>query len=174
MPQFSIKKKEGIKNLLDTIGLELKVPGRKAIGIIVDADDDLDARWQAVTYRLRKENIEVPEQSRPNRHNYTQHPSRRLMVHARQHIARRTRKFCLRNDSRRRSDMAASPSPTLTTFPELDRKFTEKKILRAKVHAWLATREDPRSMGIAICAGDLHIDGTLSTTFANWLRQLFE
>ena len=59
-------------------------------------------------------------------------------------------------------------------IPEADRKFTEKKILRAKIHAWLATREDPRQMGAAIRARDLHTDGTLSTAFANWLRQLFE
>ena len=54
------------------------------------------------------------------------------------------------------------------------RLFTEKKILRAKIHAWLATREDPRQMGAAIGAHDLQVDGTLSTAFANWLQRLFE
>ena len=58
-------------------------------------------------------------------------------------------------------------------IPETDRKFTEKKIQRAKLHAWLATREDPRLMGVAIRAGDLRVDGNLSTAFAEWLRKLF-
>ena len=62
----------------------------------------------------------------------------------------------------------------IDSIPEADRKFTKKKILRAKIHAWLATREDPRQMGVAIGARDLHTDGTLSTAFANWLRKLFE
>ncbi len=44
MPKFSIQNKEGIENLLDDIGLEILAPSRKAIGIIVDANDDLDAR----------------------------------------------------------------------------------------------------------------------------------
>ena len=59
-------------------------------------------------------------------------------------------------------------------IPVKDRKFTEKKILRAKIHAWLAAREDPKQMGLAIRACDLHVDGTLSTTFADWLRNLFK
>lgn len=59
-------------------------------------------------------------------------------------------------------------------IPQAQRKFTEKKILRAKIHAWLATREDPRQMGAAIGAHDLQVDGTLSTAFANWLQRLFE
>ena len=58
-------------------------------------------------------------------------------------------------------------------IPKEDRKFTEKKTQRAKLHAWLATREDPRFMGAAIGAYDLEVDGNLSTTFADWLRQLF-
>ena len=46
--------------------------------------------------------------------------------------------------------------------------------MRAKVHAWLATRGEPRKMGSAIYAQDLRVDGPLSTTFANWLQELFE
>ena len=34
--------------LLEVIGSEIRVPGRKAVGILVDANDDLDARWSAV------------------------------------------------------------------------------------------------------------------------------
>ena len=173
MPQFSIKKKEGIKNLLDGIGLELKVPGRKAIGIIVDADDDLDARWQAVTDRLRKENIEVPSNPDPTGTIIPSTPRVGLWL-----MPDNTSPGELENFV---SEMIPDDDPIwprsqtyIDDIPELDRKFTEKKILRAKVHAWLATREDPRPMGTAIRARDLHIDGTLSTTFANWLRQLFE
>ena len=59
-------------------------------------------------------------------------------------------------------------------IPVKDRKFTEKKILRAKIHAWLATREDPKQMGLAIRARDLCVDGALSATFADWLRNLFK
>ena len=56
-------------------------------------------------------------------------------------------------------------------IPEGDRRFTEKKTQRARIHAWLATREDPRQMGAAIGAGDLRVEGRLSTDFAEWLRK---
>ena len=58
-------------------------------------------------------------------------------------------------------------------IPEADRKFAEGKIPRAKIHAWLAAREDPRRMGAAIGAGDLDTEVTLCQSFAAWLRRLF-
>ena len=58
-------------------------------------------------------------------------------------------------------------------IPESYRKFTDNKVLRAKVHAWLATRKIPRLMGVAVRDGDLRIDGELATRFLDWLRQLF-
>ena len=173
MPQFSIQKKEGIDNLLDDIGLEILAPGRKAIGIIVDANDDLDARWDAVTNRLREENIEVPDSPDPTGTIISSTPRVGLWF-----MPDNTSPGELENFV---SEMIPDDDPIwprsqhyIDDIPEADRKFTEKKILRAKVHAWLATREDPRPMGTAIRARDLQIDGTLSTTFANWLRQLFE
>ena len=43
-------------------------------------------------------------------------------------------------------------------IPEEYRRFAQRKILKAKVHAWLATRERPRPMGSAIDAGDLDMN----------------
>ena len=46
-------------------------------------------------------------------------------------------------------------------IPENDRKFTDGKLTRAHVHAWLATRKKPRPMGTAITAGDLLHDASI-------------
>ena len=62
----------------------------------------------------------------------------------------------------------------ITEIPEEDRKFKEGKILRAKVHAWLAAREKPRPMGLAIKTKDLNISVESCQTFVNWLRELFK
>ena len=59
MPEFYIFDTGGIQDLLQDIGLELRVPGRQALGIVVDANDDLNARWNAVVARLKEENIEI-------------------------------------------------------------------------------------------------------------------
>lgn len=58
-------------------------------------------------------------------------------------------------------------------IPEAGRKFSEKKKLRAQLYAWLAAREDPRLMGVAIRAHDLEVEGALSRNFIAWLTKLF-
>ena len=58
-------------------------------------------------------------------------------------------------------------------IPSEDRKFAQSKTQRAKVHAWLAAREDPRQMGQAIRARDLEVNGELCEKFVSWLRRLF-
>ena len=52
-PPFRVVDKEGYRRLCDALGPELKAPGREVVGIIVDANDDVTARWAAVTDRLR-------------------------------------------------------------------------------------------------------------------------
>ena len=47
-------------------------------------------------------------------------------------------------------------------IPERDRKFKEGKVLRAQLHAWLATRREPRPSGRAIRTGDLRVDGMIA------------
>lgn len=54
------------------------------------------------------------------------------------------------------------------------RKFRAKKELRARVHAWLATRKQPGRMGAAIKEGDLDIDGDLAVSFTEWLDRVFD
>ena len=58
-------------------------------------------------------------------------------------------------------------------IPEEHRKFSEGKIVRAKVHAWLAARGRPRQMGTAIEAGDLDTNVAQAQAFIEWLRNLF-
>ena len=173
MPEFCVLNKEGINNLLQDIGLEILVSGRKAVGILVDANDDLNARWSAVSGRLREEGIEMS--GSPKAGGTIQEGSPRIGI-------------WLMPDNRSAgeledfvSQMIPDGDPVwplaqgyIDGIPAAHRKFTGKKIQRAKLHAWLATREDPRLMGVAIRSGDLRVDRNLSTKFADWLRQLFE
>lgn len=173
MPEFYIQDKDGIAVLLEGIGSEIMAPGRKAVGILVDANDNLDARWSAVANRLRAENIEVPSSPERTGTIIDSTPRVGIWLMPNNESPGELENFV--------SEMIPDDDPVwplpenyIDGIPRADRKFAEKKILRAKIHAWLATREDPRQMGAAIGAHDLHVDGTLSTDFANWLQQLFE
>ena len=54
MPSFDILDKGGIDELLKSIGPQIKVSGRKAVGILADANDNPQGRWEAVKRRLQK------------------------------------------------------------------------------------------------------------------------
>ena len=176
MPLFHIENKLNVDTLLDSIKQEVRVPGRKAIGILVDANDDLNARWSAVANRLREGNIEVPRIPEPDGtfiDGTARTPRVGIWLMPNNELPGELENFV--------SEMISDDDPVwprsqsyIDGIPKSERKFTEKKVLRAKVHAWLATREEPRKMGVAIRAQDLRVDGPLSTRFANWLRQLFE
>ena len=60
----------------------------------------------------------------------------------------------------------------INDIPEVDRPFPEHKSLKAKVHAWMATRSWPRPMWSGISENDLVLEAN-STAFLNWLRRLF-
>lgn len=62
MPSFRIQDKGTLGQVLDAIGPELKVSGRKALGVLVDADDSLADRWGDLSNRCRAANIDLPQQ----------------------------------------------------------------------------------------------------------------
>ena len=172
MPEFCIVDKKGIDLLLQDIALDILAPGRKAVGILVDANDDPQARWSSVVDRLREEKIQVPES--PEKGGAILEGSPRIGIWL---MPDNTSSGELEDFV---SEMIPDGDPVwplaqgyIDGIPKTDRKFTGKKVQRAKLHAWLATREDPRLMGAAVGAGDLQVDGQLSTTFADWLRKLF-
>ncbi len=59
-------------------------------------------------------------------------------------------------------------------IPPAERKFKSQEIQRAKIHAWLAAREEPRKMGLAIRVRDLDADAQSAMRFMAWLRRLFD
>ena len=171
-PSFSISDKDNITQLLESIGPEINVSGRQAVGILVDANDDVTGRWNAIQNRLRRADIEPPLSPSPDG----------TIIQARPRIG-----IWLMPDNTSAGELEDFVAQMILTedpvwplslsyiegIPEADRKFSEKKKLRAQLYAWLATREDPRRMGLAIRARDLKVDGDLSKKFVAWLNRLF-
>ena len=174
-PEFQIIDKEGVSQLLDSIWLEVRQPGRQVVGIVVDADIDLRARWNAVRDRLVDEGFNPPTQPDPEgtiipetedlpRVGIWLMPDNQSTGELEDFVAR----------------MIPGDDPVwplsedyIEGIPLADRKFAENKTQRAKVHVWLAAREDPRQMGQAIRARDLEVSGELCEKFVSWLRRLF-
>ena len=177
---FMIVEKEGKDSLLDSIEVEVDIPGRTVLGIMLDANDSLDARWQAVTDRLnrlrREDHFDLPDLPPKPEPGGT-------IIDGRLRIG-----VWLMPDNLSTGEledfvgnMIPSGDPVwpraedfIDGIPTDDRKFAPGKIQRAKVHAWLAARESPRPMGLSIRAGDLDTNASNTTTFVNWLRELFK
>ena len=169
---FDIRDKGNIDNLLKAIEPEIRVPGRAAVGIVVDANGDPVARWAAVSHQLQEAEIEAPQALCPNGAIMGGVP--RVGV-------------WLMPDNRRPGEledfaqgMIPDDDPVwplareyVRSIPEDARPFRPGKTSRAELHAWLATRKEPGRMGSAIRRGDLNADGPLCSRFFAWLEKLF-
>jgi len=84
LPQcFKIKNKGGIENLLGTLPTELTVNSElERLGIVVDADTNIETRWKALQNILRKlGSVEMPITPDPNGTIVTvEQPDRTLIV----------------------------------------------------------------------------------------------
>ena len=152
-PTFSISDKEGITNLLPSISPEIKASERRAVGIVVDANDDLNARWDAVTHHLRRANIQAPSSPDPTGTIIDDRPRVGIWLMPDNTAPGELEDFVMR--------MIPAGDPIWPRSQSLYRRYSEsrEKVFRrvrdrrAQLYAWLAAREDPRRMGSAIgCA----------------------
>ena len=152
MPEFHIINREGKDTLLKTISEDIDVSGRVAVGIVLDANDNVAARWQSLKDRIRENNIALPDKPEPSGTIIAgvpcHHPRIGIWLmpdnQSPGELEDFIEKMIPRND-------AVWPLSVcyIDSIPEENRKFKE---IKAKVHAWLATKEEPLKLGTAIRA----------------------
>ena len=166
---------EGYTNLLKAVFSEVRSSGRLALGILMDANDDISARWQAVGARLRKADVTVPEAPSPEGTIITGQPDLPrvgiwLMPDNKQNGE-------LENFVARLVPKGDPVWPLAVRFvdgiPHEHREFPSQKEVRAKLHAWLATQRRPGPMGTAIGAGSLNATAPVAIQLVDWLKRLF-
>lgn len=170
---FGIKAKEGYDNLRKSIRLEVKASGVCALGIVADANDDLQARWQEIAGELEREGVNAPEE--PEQGGVVIEGSPRIGVW----LMPDNRKAGELEDFVRTlipGDDSLWPlaQKYVADIPQEHRKFKPAKRLKAEIHAWLAVQKQPRLIGAAIGEGQLDADASAATAFVKWLRNLFE
>ena len=172
---FEIQPKGGFEELRASIYNEVNASGRQILGIVADANDHPDRRWQSISDQLRQAGCTVPRRV----------PDRGSVFHG----PRGTRVgVWLMPDNRSTgeledfvADMIPDDDPVwprardyIDGIPDADRKFKTGKLPRAYVHAWLSTRKRPRPMGSAIAADDLRHDAANAVSLVAWLTNLFD
>ena len=172
-PEFCILDKGGVDNVLSGVGPELKVEGRQAVGIVVDANDHIENRWNEVSEELQGVGISTP--SSPDWAGTIIESTPRIGI------------WLMPNNQLpgELEDFVQTMMPEcdpiwprsqsyIDDIPKEHQRFLPGKVLRAQLHAWLATRKLPGRMGAAIEAEELEINVEYCTRFVEWLRRLFE
>ena len=170
---FDVQDKEGINNLIKAIPAEIKVSNREILGIVVDANGNLDECWKKITCKI-KEGVkdlgvgQIPVPDHPV-------PTGTIIDCEVRSIG-----IWLMPDNKACGELEnfivkmLPKNDLIWPSAKEDRKFDDTKIEKAQIFAWLATRKKPGRMGAAISVGDLTLDNELSKNFFKWLSDLFK
>ena len=176
---FLVSGESGGKDpLLEAIPVVLKQNWRRAVGVLMDANHDINARWQAVRYRLSGTKIALASRPHPGGAFVPGDPS----IHLKPSFG-----VWLMPDNERAGELEdfviqllPESDPVwplaerfINDIPQEHQKFQPQKANRAKLYAWLATRKDPLKMGAAIGTGALDATAPAAQAFADWLTDLF-
>lgn len=166
----------GVEAVLEDIPIRLKESGLQALGVVIDTDEDIQARWNSVRDRLLKTGYNVPMQpvyngfilSLPNR------PRVGVWMMPDNQLPGMLEDFV---------GYLVPHNDRLKPVAEKTLQSIEKKKLnlyksayrsKALIHTWLAWQETPgMPMGQAITARALQHDQALANSFVNWLQRLF-
>lgn len=174
--QFKIKNKEGLEKLLNQLDVEHDESDLERLGIIVDADFDLAARWQSIKTNLLNIGYNLPDV-----------PNSEGTIIAREDG--RIMGVWLMPDNKLMgmledfvSFLGATGDPLwsiagncLNEISEEHQKFIPNHRIKAHIHTWLAWQEDPGTpLGLAITKRYLNADALHAQQLMGWIRRLFD
>ena len=170
---FDIEQLGGVDRLREEIEAQAKVPGRTALGIVVDANSDAAARWQSIRDALDQADIQLPQSPDPNG---------TIIFPTAAGVPKVG--VWLMPDNRRPGeleDFLAALIPPGDEVWELAQRYVEQvpgdelsKPAKARLHAWLAVRTDGGRLGTSIGTGAFDLQQPAARSFVGWLRRVFQ
>jgi len=167
----------GVDILLKSIPVRLKISGLRALGIIIDADQNLTGRWDAICNQLRQAGYsELPSTPGPNGSiiEVDQMPRIGIWLMPNNYLSGMLENFV--SYLIPESDPLAEKAENILLDIERNglNKYSSLHHQKAFIHTWLAWQETPgQPMGQAITARVLNHDQPLVQTFVKWLNLLF-
>jgi hypothetical protein len=168
--RFDFTLLEGVDNR--RLVLRTFLMSKETIGLVLDANDSLAARWQSIRDCAAEFGYELPPS--PDRDGTIAHADERprfgiwLMPDnehggALEHFVRQL----IGPEDR----LMPHAEHAVEALPE--KRFSSKAQLKAVIHTWLAWQERPGTpMGTAIAAGYLRSEGPLLDRFIDWIARL--
>ncbi|MCI0487281.1 MAG: hypothetical protein L0229_11865 [Blastocatellia bacterium] len=173
--RIEIKNKEGIANLLESLPVELKASELERLGVVVDADVDIAARWQALRDILLKSGYDAVPKDPLLEGTIIQQEGKPLVgiwIMPDNRTSGMLEDFISflvpQNDP-----LWSKAADCLEEIPEGDRRFTHP--IKAHIHTWLAWQREPGTpFGGAIARRYLDADAPQAQQLMNWIKQLFD
>lgn len=179
---FGIKEKGGYGRIRDTLSHELKTPSLQALGVIVDADVDLGARWQSLRDRLVELGYtDLPEQ--PKSEGTIAHPLENpelpmvgIWIMPNNQLPGILENFIAFLVPNRETNPSWQYAlQCVEAIPPGCQAFPNVRKPKAQLHTWLAWQEEPgKPIGQAISARYLEAKNDAAGSFILWLKRLFQ
>ena len=170
----------GVDSLLVAIPLQIKLSKEKGdvVGIVIDADDSPDARWQSLRDIFAQAGYPNVPRRPDSDGTILESPTGTSLPRAGVWIMPDNKTPGVLEDflrflvPERQSALFAHAERSVATVPE--RRFTENDTLKAVIHTWLAWQKDPgKPYGTAITAKFMDSRLPQARALAGWLRRLF-
>lgn len=169
----------GVDRLIESIGVRLKESDVSAVGVLVDADTDLDARWQAVTARLAQAGYaDLPQQPPPDGL-VVRPPASTVLPRVGVWVMPNNRLPGILEDFLRflvpqKDQLFECVKSALDGLDGRLVRFPIEKKPKALIHSWLAYQAEPgKPLGQAISARYLDSNVAEASDFCGWLRRMF-
>lgn len=173
---FIVKEKGGYENLCKTLSVELKASGVRTVGVVVDADTNLSARWESLNAQLSN----IGYQGLPN-----VLPSEGLVVTDASMPTLGVWMMPNNFQAGALEDFLALIAPlgdellelannTVDSIPPNNQRFRSSYRSKAVMHTWLSWQEDPGTpLGLAVTKQYFSNDSPHIDELIGWLERLF-
>lgn len=170
---------ESVEKLLENFPVRLKESDVEVLGLVLDADTDIEGRWESLRHRLRQAGYtEVPEQPAPTG-TILQAPPTTLLPRFGVWIMPDNQSKGILEDFLHFLVPSGSPlyehvKSSIASIPEGERRFSQLAEPKALIHTWLAWQKEPgKPLGTAITAKFLDANVAQVDVLVAWLKELF-
>lgn len=168
----------GINKVLENLKIQVKIVGEtKRLGVIVDADLDLVARWQSlrdILVNAGYQDVPVQPSAQGTIVEHGEKPRIGVWIMPNNTLPGKIEDFITllvptADNLWKRAEL------NVQQIPLTERLFTENAFIKAHVHTWLAWQERPGlPMGKAISEHYLDANVQNARQLVAWLRRLFD
>jgi hypothetical protein len=175
-----VKRLEGVDRLLEHFSVRLKASeDGEIVGLVIDADTDLDARWRSLRERLILREYENVPQNPASDGTILDPPPGKLLPRVGIWIMPDNRTNGILEDFLSflipdESQLFEHVKSSVAAIPEDERRFDQATEPKAIIHTWLAWQKDPgKPLGTAITTRYLDPDVAQVDVLVSWLNRLF-